>query len=83
MLFISPHCIDEGQEQYHCNGEGFYVPSTQVLIRFGSVLHGGGVRITERWYLDHMGAMAFWRTVIGVANLFLTVLVVLRVFEFL
>ena len=39
--------------------------------------------ITEKWYLDHMGAMAFWRTVIGVANLFLTVLVVLRVFEFL
>ena len=43
----------------------------------------GGVRISERWYLDHMGVMAFWRTVIGMANLSLMVLVVLRVFEFL
>ena len=41
------------------------------------------MRISERWYLDHMGVMAFWRTVIGMANLSLTVLVVLRVFEFL
>jgi len=38
------------------------------------------VRVTERWYLDHMGAMAFWRTVIGIANLSLSGLVVLKVF---
>ncbi len=41
------------------------------------------MRITEKWYLDHMGAMAFWRTVIGMANLSLTVLVVLKVYDFI
>ena len=45
--------------------------STTLLFRSTFVLGlfaMGGVRITERWYLDHMGAMAFWRTVIGMAN---------------
>ncbi len=38
------------------------------------------MRMTEKWYQDHMGAMAFWRTVIGIANLSLSGLVVLKVF---
>ena len=55
----------------------------QVLVRLRAVRDSGGVRITEKWYLDHMGAMAFWRTVIGMANLSLTVLVVLKVYDFI
>ncbi len=39
------------------------------------------MKITENWYLDHMGAMAFWRTAIGIGNLLLSSLVVLKVFE--
>ena len=37
--------------------------------------------MTEKWYLDHMGVMAFWRTVMGGVNLFLAGLIALRVFN--
>ena len=75
--------LDEVQAEYRGNGEGFCLSSLPILVLIRVVRVGGGVRITEKWYLDHMGAMAFWRTVIGMANLSLTILVVLRVFEFL
>ena len=77
------HPIDEAQTKHLGNGKGLHDSTLQVHVRIVIVRYGGGVRITERWYLDHMGAMAFWRTVIGMANLTLTVLVVLRVFEIL
>jgi len=35
---------------------------------------------SERWYLDHMGIMAFWRTVIGIVSLILTSLITIKVF---
>ena len=35
----------------------------------------------EKWYLEHMGIMAFWRTVIGIVSLVLTSLITLKVFE--
>jgi hypothetical protein len=34
----------------------------------------------EKWYMEHMGMMAFWRTVVGIINLTLTVLIVAKVF---
>ena len=37
--------------------------------------------MSEKWYLDHMGVMAFWRTVMGVVNLILAGLITLKVFE--
>ncbi len=37
--------------------------------------------MSEKWYLDHMGVMAFWRTVIGVVNLAIAGLIALKVFE--
>ena len=75
--------VDEGQEEYRGYGEGRCIAGLQVLVRLRAVRDSGGVRITEKWYLDHMGAMAFWRTVIGMANLSLTVLVVLKVYDFI
>lgn len=37
--------------------------------------------MSEKWYLEHMGAMAFWRTVIGLMNLTLTGIVALKIFD--
>ena len=37
--------------------------------------------MSEKWYLDHMGIMAFWRTVLGGLNLFIASLIALKVFE--
>lgn len=37
--------------------------------------------MTEKWYIDHMGAMAFWRTVMGAVNIIIGGLVALKVFE--
>ncbi len=37
--------------------------------------------MSEKWYLDHMGVMAFWRTVMGVVNMVLAALITLRVFD--
>jgi len=36
--------------------------------------------MSEKWYLEHMGAMAFWRTVIAMMNITLTALVALKIF---
>ncbi len=38
-------------------------------------------KMSEKWYLDHMGVMAFWRTVMGVINLAIAGLIALKVFE--
>ena len=35
----------------------------------------------EKWYIEHMGVMAFWRTVIGVIYIVIGGLVALKVFE--
>jgi len=37
--------------------------------------------MSEKWYMEHMGIMAFWRTVLGVVNVVLASLVTLKVFE--
>ncbi len=37
--------------------------------------------LSEKWYLDHMGVMAFWRTVMGVVNIVIAGLIALKVFE--
>ena len=37
--------------------------------------------MSERWYLDHMGVMAFWRTVMSLINLAIAGLIALKVFE--
>tara|TARA_Y100000593_G_scaffold92106_1_gene182678 strand:- start:611 stop:736 length:126 start_codon:yes stop_codon:yes gene_type:complete len=37
----------------------------------------------EEWCIEHMGVMAFWRTGISIVNLFLTFIIVLKVFEVL
>tara|TARA_Y100000361_G_C11123790_1_gene324732 strand:- start:788 stop:961 length:174 start_codon:yes stop_codon:yes gene_type:complete len=37
--------------------------------------------MSEKWYLDHMGVMAFWRTVMGVVNIAIAGLIALKVFE--
>ena len=37
----------------------------------------------EEWYMEHMGIMAFWRTVIGLVNILLTLIITLKVFEVL
>ena len=37
--------------------------------------------MSERWYMEHMGVMAFWRTVMGVVNIIIGGLVALKVFE--
>jgi len=37
--------------------------------------------MSEKWYLDHMGVMAFWRTIMGVGNLILAMLIAGKVFE--
>jgi len=34
----------------------------------------------EKWCIEHMGLMAFWRTGIGVVNLLLTVTIALKIF---
>jgi hypothetical protein len=34
----------------------------------------------EKWYMEHMGAMAFWRTIIGLLNIVIGGLVALKVF---
>lgn len=36
--------------------------------------------MSEKWYMEHMGIMAFWRTVMGVINIILASLVTLKVF---
>jgi hypothetical protein len=36
--------------------------------------------MSEKWYMEHMGIMAFWRTVLGVVNLAIASLVSLKVF---
>jgi len=36
--------------------------------------------MSEKWYIEHMGIMAFWRTVLGVLNVLLAGLVALKVF---
>ena len=38
-------------------------------------------KMSEKWYLDHMGVMAFWRTVMGVVNIAIAGLIALKVFE--
>ena len=35
----------------------------------------------EKWSNEHIGSMSFWRTVISVVNLWLSLIVVLKVFE--
>jgi hypothetical protein len=35
----------------------------------------------EKWSNEHIGSMTFWRTVISVVNLWLSFVVVLKVFE--
>tara|TARA_R100001530_G_scaffold30311_1_gene23803 strand:- start:904 stop:1029 length:126 start_codon:yes stop_codon:yes gene_type:complete len=37
--------------------------------------------LSEKWYIEHMGVMAAQRTVMAMVNLFLTTLIVLKVFE--
>ena len=37
--------------------------------------------MSEKWYLDHMGIMAFWRTDLGGLNLFIASFIALKVFE--
>ncbi len=37
--------------------------------------------MSEKWYLDHMGIMAFWRTVLGGLNLIIASFIALKVFE--
>ena len=37
--------------------------------------------MSERWYLDHMGVMAFWLTVLGGVNLLVAITIALKVFE--
>ena len=37
-------------------------------------------KMSEKWYLDHMGVMAFWRTVMGVVNLILAAMITVKVF---
>ena len=34
----------------------------------------------EKWYMEHMGVMAFWRTIIGLLNIVIGGLVALKVF---
>lgn len=34
----------------------------------------------EKWYMEHMGVMAFWRTIMGLMNVFIGVMVALKVF---
>ena len=41
----------------------------------------GGYSMSEKWYLDHMGIMAFWRTILGGVNLVVAVAIALKVFE--
>ena len=36
--------------------------------------------MSEKWYLDHMGIMAFWRTVIGLVNLSVGLAIMAKVF---
>ena len=39
-----------------------------------------GKKMSEKWYLDHMGVMAFWRTVMGGVNLILAAMITVKVF---
>ena len=36
--------------------------------------------MSEKWYMEHMGVMAFWRTIMGIANIMIGGLVALKVF---
>ena len=72
--------MDESYAEYGGNVESDSIARIQVRLHNRDVRNSGGMSVTERWYLDHMGAMAFWRTVIGIANLSLSGLVVLKVF---
>ena len=72
--------MDESYAEYGGNVESDSIARIQVRLHNRDVRNRGGMSVTERWYLDHMGAMAFWRTVIGIANLSLSGLVVLKVF---
>ncbi len=36
---------------------------------------------SEKWYMEHMGSMAFWRTIISFVSLGLTSLITFKVFE--
>tara|TARA_R110002020_G_scaffold29528_10_gene93099 strand:+ start:893 stop:1012 length:120 start_codon:yes stop_codon:yes gene_type:complete len=36
--------------------------------------------VSEKWYLDHMGIMAFWRTVLGLLNVGLALAITAKVF---
>ena len=47
---------------------------------YGSML---SMSENEEWCMEHMGVMAFWRTGISIVNLFLTLIIVLKVFEVL
>ncbi len=38
-------------------------------------------QVSEKWYLDHMGVMAFWRTILGGVNLMVGIIIALKVFE--
>ena len=38
-------------------------------------------KMSEKWYLDHMGVMAFWRTILGGINLVVAIAIALKVFE--
>ena len=37
--------------------------------------------MSERWYIEHMGVMAFWRTVMGLVNIIIAGLIALKVFD--
>jgi len=37
--------------------------------------------MSEKWYMEHMGIMAFWRTVMGAFNLVIAGLIALKVFN--
>lgn len=37
--------------------------------------------LDEKWYMAHMGSMAFYRTIMNAINLGVAVLIALKVFE--
>ena len=36
--------------------------------------------MSEKWYMDHMGIMAFWRTVMNAVNLIIAIAIASKVF---
>ena len=35
----------------------------------------------EKWSKEHIGSMTYWRTVISIVNLWISIIVVLKIFE--